>query len=181
MAKGRKRKAGKRDVVDIIGPTDQQMEHYDYERATLAYRRVPVIVTLADQGKLSQRQFDGLSRYRDIGIKCERSEIMDSCQRLLHVPGGDGDGPSLSTMRAYQELGWLEREMGALVDIARAICIEDMTLSQWAIRQGGSVMREKEGSARKIIRWFEPRRAAHKMALMDIRMAGERLAAAIGA
>lgn len=176
-----KRKKKKLEAIDLMGPTDEQQEHFSYERATLAYRRVPVIVTLASKGTLTQRQFDALSRYRDIGLKCEQSSIMDSCQRLLHIAGGGKDGMSPATLRAYQELGWLEQELGQLVDIARAICIDDVSLSQWAMNKAGSVMREREGVGRKIIRWFEPRAKALKDATMEIRMAGERLAAAIDA
>lgn len=179
MAKARKKKQAV--VSGIMGPTDEQFGRAGYERASLAYRRIAVIRTLHTTGKLSDRQYDGLSRYRDIGIKCERSDIMDSCQRLLHIAGGMSDGPAPSTLRALTELGWLERELGSLSDIARAIAIDDVTVSEWAMRHGGSVMREREGPARKIIRWFEPRRKLLASAMLDIRMAGERLAAAIGA
>lgn len=177
-----KRKA-KKLPLDIIGPTPEQAQHYDYERAALAYRRIATIDTLLSRGTLSQRQYDGLRRYRDVGVKCDRSEIMDSTARLLHVAGtSNDDGPSASYVRALQDLGWLERELGQLVDIARAIAIEDRTLSEWAMREGGSVMRsETNDKTGKVVIWFEPRKKMLKIAQMDIRMAGERLAAAIGA
>ena len=180
MAKGRKRK---KDIpaMDVIRPTPEQQDKARYESALMAYRRVPVIDTLAGTGIVTPRQFNGLARYRDIGIKCERSEIMDSCQRLLHIAGGGIEGPSISTIRAMQELRWLEQELGSLLDIARAVCIEDVSLSQWAIEKGGSVMRTREKDGRKVVTWFEPRRKAHDIAKLEIRMAGERLAAAIGA
>lgn len=178
MAGRRKKQA--RAVVDLAAPTPEQFERGAYERATLAYRRVPVIETLRTTGKLNQRQFDGLARYRDIGIKCERSEIMDSCQRLLHVAGNDGDGPSHSSVRALIELGWLERELRALRDIARAIAIEDMTVSAWAMKIGGSVMRERTVHG-ATIRTYEPRRKFMDSAMIEIRSAGDWLADAIGA
>lgn len=182
MTKARRKANAKAKVaIDIIGPTDQQHEQYHYERALLAYRRVAVITTLHRGGKLSERQFNALSRYRDIGLKCERSEIMDSCARLLHVAGHDAGGMSPSTLRAMSELGWLERELGSLRPIARAICIDDMTVSEWAMRDGGSVMRERDGRGSSVIRWFEPRRKYLQAAMLEIQMAGERLASAIGA
>lgn len=179
MKRGRKMKRVQMEAV--LGPTDEQAERYEYERHTLAYRRVAVIDTLRTTGKLTQRQFDGLARYRDIGLKCERSEIMDSCARLLHVAGHDAGGMSPSTMRAMSELGWLERELGSLRPIARAICIDDMTVSEWAMCDGGSVMRERDGRGSSVIRWFEPRRKYLQAAMLEIQMAGERLASAIGA
>ena len=181
VGKGMRKKKQAAVKIDLAAPTTEQFGQHDYERAMLAYRRVSVIDTMHRAGKLTERQFNGLSRYRDIGLKCERSEIMDSCQRLLNVAGGGSDGPSPALLRAASELGWLERELGSLRAIARAVCIDDVTVSQWAMQQSGSVMREREGRGLAMIRWFEPRRTAMKTAMVDIRMAGERLAAAIGA
>lgn len=185
MAKGRKRK-----MLDTgICPTPEQLASGDFEQTwqiadghrALAYRRIPVIVTLANTGKISKRQFDGLARYRDVAIADDRSPLPDSVGRMSEPTGhtgGQGIPPAL--MRNAIELGWLERELGALRGIARAIAVDDMTVAQWAIAQGGSVMRDKS-LGRKIITWFEPRRIAANRAMREIRMAGERLAAAIAA
>jgi hypothetical protein len=183
MARGNKRGKSKMQAPDLTKPAAEQMEHGDFERVIIPmhgirWRRVPVIVTLADQGKLSERQFTGLARYRDVGIACERSPVRDSCDFSVK---GNGEGLPPAALRALTEMGWLERQLGALRTIAYAIAIEDVTLSEWAIRQGGSVMRSRQGPKDKIIRWFEPKRQLHKLALVDIRMAGERLAAAIAA
>lgn len=147
------------------------------DRGGMAYRRIPVIVTLAETGKLSKRQFDGLSRYRDVAVAADRSELRSCID--FSVRGG-GEGLPHFGVRLNIELGRLERDLGALFHIARAVAVDDMTLSQWAIKQAGSIMRSRALGA-KIVTWFEPRRAAAKIALADIRMAGERLAAAIGA
>jgi hypothetical protein len=179
MRANRKRK--KPEPTAYIRPTAEQQAKGDFVTAGMAYRRVPVIVTLADAGKLSQRQFDGLARYRDVAIADERSLIRDSIGKMLDgMMGGGAGGPSLSTTRNAIELGYLERELGSLADIARAVAVEDVSLAQWAIRQGGSIMRSK-GLVPAVVTWFEPRRKFAEIALMEIRMAGERLAAAIGA
>ena len=178
MAKAKRKRKDAPARIDYAAPTPEQFAHGSYEHHTIAYRRIPVIVTLATTGKLSDRQFSGLCRYRDIGLKCDFSPIRDSCD--FSPRGAPGDGYSPSMIAAQQEFGWLERELGSLQPIAYAIALGDVTPAQWAMRHSGSVMREKPGIGAKIIRWFEPRRAAHKRAMMDIRMAGERLAAAIG-
>ncbi len=147
------------------------------ERAGLAYRRTPVIDTLLKDHKLTQRQYHGLARYRDIANLADRSELR-SC--IDFSVSGNGDGANPFGIRTNIELGRLERALGALRPIAHAIAVRDVTLAQWAIQAAGSVMRDKS-IGQKIITWFEPRREASKIAWMDIRMAGERLAAEIGA
>ena len=176
-------------AVQIEQPTPEQFAAGEFEltwqiadgRRSRTYRRVPVIVTLASTGKITKRQFDGLARYRDVAIADDRSPLPDSVGRMGDPTGhtsGLGLPPAL--LRNAIELGWLENELGALRGIARAVAVDDITVAQWAITQYGSVMRDKS-IGRRIITWFEPRRLAAKIAMRDIRMAGERLAAAIGA
>lgn len=185
-----KRTRAKRKVAtdDYLEPTPEQFATGEFvqggnlataanDRGGLAYRRVPVIVTLADTGKLTKRQFDGLSRYREVAVAADRSELRSCID--FSVRGG-GEGLPHFGVRLNIELGRLERDLGALVFIARAVAVDDVTLSQWAIKQSGSIQRSRT-SGQKVVTWFEPRRAAAKIALVDIRMAGERLAAAIGA
>lgn len=181
-----KRKQKQKPRIEGYTPTPEQIEAFeqtwqlaDGQRA-LAYRRVPVIVTLANAGKLSKRQFDGLARYRDVAVADDRSPLPDSVGRLGEVRGGSIDLLPPAALRTAQELGYLERELGSLRAIARAIAVDDVTPSQWAMTLSGSVMRERT-LGRKVITWFEPRRKALNMAMLEIRMAGERLAAAIGA
>lgn len=169
------------DQTEYARPTPEQQASGTFETAGMAYRRVPVIVTLADQGKLSQRQFDGLARFRDVAIADERSLVRDSIGKMLDgMMGGGTGGPSLSVTRNAIELGYLEGALGTLADIARAVAVEDVTIAQWAIRRGGSVSRWK-GPPGAVVLWFEPRRSFAKDAMLEIKMAGERLAAAIGA
>ena len=138
------------------------------------------------KGKLSQRQFEGLSRFRDLATAEDASPRRDSLDAALQGKGGGGLGlpPGMALMRLgntwESELHWLERELGQLLDIARAVAVKEMTVSQWAMEQSGSIERTRQ-TAKGVVTWFEPRRVAAKHALMDIRMAGERLAAAINA
>ena len=163
-----KRKAKKRtDPIDVTGPTPEQFGRGQYTRIMLAYRRVPVIDTMAQTGKLSQRQFNGLSRYRDVAIAEERSPMRDSLDKALHGRAGATDGTGY--IRTAYELVRLEQALGALRDIARAVAVDDLTVTQWAASKGGT---NADGS---------PKRAWACTCMMDIQMAGERLAAEIGA
>lgn len=149
-----------------------------------AYRRIPVIDTLIAQGKLSARQHAALARYRDIAQAEDRSYRRDSLDAAMHGGGGGNPGlpPGMASLKLWQtwgsELAWLERELGAMLAIARAVAVDDMTLAQWAMRQSGAIERSRQGP-RGTVTWFEPRRIAAKHALADIRMAGERLAPAL--
>lgn len=156
------------DPIVIAGPTPEQETKGTFSRLTIAYRRIPVIDTMMQSGKLSPRQFSGLARYRDVAIAEERSPMRDSLDKALHGRSS-GTGIPLSAMRTQIELGRLENALGSLYAIARAIAVDDMTASQWAASKGGS---NDDGS---------PRRSALNTAMIEIKMAGERLAAAIGA
>ena len=67
MAKRKK----KPELITIIGPTDEQASKGTFQRLTMAYRRIPVIDTMVQSGKLTARQFNGLARYRDVAIADE--------------------------------------------------------------------------------------------------------------
>lgn len=172
------------DPVQVIEPTPEQLEKGEFGRQVqpgqqaAPYRRVPVIDTLFEEHKLTTRQFHGLERYRAVAIADERSPIADSIGKMMQglIGGQGGRGPSLSAQRVAIELGRLERCLGALAPIARAIAVEDKTLSQWAMDHGGAIQATRAGVIK-----FEPTKSAFKIAWADIRMAGERLAAEIGA
>ena len=141
------------------------------ERAGLAYRRKPVIDVLRDEHKLTQRQYDGLARYRAIALVSERSPLKSCIDFSVR-----GNGERLFNLRMNLELGKLETALLGLVHIARAVAVGDVTLSQWAVDQSGGKER-----LRGAVVAIEPSSRAFKDAWLDIRMAGEWLAAAIGA
>lgn len=187
MAKGRKRK---KDIpaMDVIRPTPEQMAKGAFEETwqisdghrARAFRRVPVIVTMANAGRLSQRQFNALARYRDVALACDRSPLPDSVGRMGEIRGHtDGTGLPPSLLRSWIELGVLERALGSLRDVAYAIAVGDSSPEEWAISKFGSTMQTKE-IRRKVIKWFAPPRAGLQSVILDVQMAGERLAAEIG-
>lgn len=175
MAKA-KRKPGKaksRPEMLAVRPTDEQMGKGEFRSVGMAYKRVAVIDLMLTDHKLTQRQYDGLARYRDVAIADDRSPIKDS---LDQTPRCGGSGMPPSALRVAIELGRLERALGALRAVARAIAVDDMTLAQWAVHQHGGHPVDRKGVIR-----FEPAKRAVDFAWMDIRMAGLRLASEIGA
>lgn len=173
------------------------------ERAGLAYRRKPVIDVLRDEHKLTQRQYDGLARYRTVALVAERSELKSCIDFSVTGSGEDRLHYGIRQSKQLDELelalkrerrdqlekrllanrrntdivhGKFERELRNLLPIARAVAVEDETLTAWAVRQSGGKER-----LRGAVTAIEPTPAAFKDAWMDIRMAGEWLAAAIGA
>ena len=171
-----KAKRKKLAPIQIETATPEQQEKATFRRVGMHTRRVAVIETLYAEHKLTARQFNGLARYRDVAIAEEKSPIEDSVGKMLRNCVGGGDGQSLASIRTAIELGCLERALGTLRDIARAVAVDDATLSDYAMKRHGSHERIR-GSVIK----FEPSKSAFKEAWMDIRMAGERLAAEIGA
>lgn len=172
---GRKPKR-KTPAITIAEPTPEQIGKGDFTRVGMSYRRTPVIEKLYEEHKLTSRQFNGLARYRDVAIAEDSSPIEDSVGKMMRGACGGGEGLSPFHVRVAIELGRLERALGSLRDVARAIAVDDMTISDFAMSQNGALEIVRQGVIK-----FEPSRKAFKFAWMDIRMAGERLAAEIGA
>jgi hypothetical protein len=163
MAKAKRKP---RPQIQIAEPTPEQYGKGAFARQTMAYRRIPVIDTMAATGKLSKRQHAGLSRYRDVAIAEEKSPIRDSLDKALQ---GRGSGDVTGYFRTAYELQRLETILGSLYPIAHAVAVDDLTVSQWAAHKGGTT---PAGVVKRI--WLET-------SMLDIRMAGERLSAAVGA
>jgi hypothetical protein len=174
MAKAKRKP---RPQIQIAEPTPEQYGKGAFARQTMAYRRIPVIDTMAATGKLSKRQHAGLSRYRDIAAAAERSPIRDSLDKALQGRGGNGDCAILMRFGLKTELARLQRALGGLQAITHAIAFDDETVSQWAIRHWG-------GRDRTVgnVTYIVPRyKSAQADAMLHIQQAGDALAQAIGA
>jgi hypothetical protein len=180
MGKAKKKRNNKaQSAIDrVVRPTEQREAANDFRSAGMAVKVIPPIETLYSAGKISERQFKGLARYADVANAAERSHIKSNIDFSVY---GSGEGLPHFGVRMNIELGYLNRALGSLQDIAEAVCVREVSVSQWAMERGGSVMRERPGIGRAFIRWFEPKRKHHEIAMLEIRMAGERLAAAIAA
>lgn len=178
--KGRPRQQGeraKRINQHFLRPTEAREVKNTFRSAGAAVKVIPPIETLYEAGKLNERQFSALARYADVATAAERSEIKSSIDFSVY---GTGDGLPHFGVRMNIELGRLDRALGSLRDIARAVCVMEQTISEWAINRGGSVMRERKLRGQKVQRWYEPRRSVLEQSLLEIRAAGTRIADAIG-
>lgn len=139
MAKARRKK--KPEPISIIGPTDEQIAAGVFRRANAAYRRVPVIDTLHDAGKLTYAEYAALSFYRDQAIQAEddtaRSSPLDPARIMGGGSGGSTTPVTLLSTPALLETARIERDLGSLLDIARAVVVDDMSLTQWCIAKHG--------------------------------------------
>lgn len=175
MVWGKKRPKAANDSAE---PTPEQIERGTWQRTLRTYRRVPVIQTLWEQGKLSDRQYKALAHYATKVEETERSPSRDS---LDPSPKGGGNGMPPFSIRAELERAELESALGGLRDIAFAMTFRDLSLSQWAMERGGAVERRRINKGGTVVTWFEPSRGSLKIAALEIKFAGERLAAAIAA
>lgn len=169
---------------EIAGPTLEQQLHgrFDIENITdkrkggasitigTAYRRKPMIDILADQGVFSDAEYTALAAYRNWASVADRSLTHDSLAR--HLPRGTGDGPTMRMLSAIQRCGDCERAAGSLRDILRAVAVDDMSLSQWAMKRYGSV---QEGVR------IKPKRKALAIVRLEIQMAAKRVQAELEA
>ena len=163
-------KAKKKPRAQVLyaEPTPEQYGKGHFARLTLAYRRIPVIDTMAQTGKITPRQHYGLSRYREIAGQEDRSPMRDSLDKALHGRS-NGQGIPLSAMRATHELDRLDHALGTFRAIARAIAVDDHTVSHWAATQGGTTA---TGA---------PKRSWLETCMAEIQTAANKLADAIGA
>ena len=167
MAKAKRKKP---EPIQIAQPTDEQQAHGEFRRVGMCYRRIPVIDTMAQCKKLTPRQFNGLARYRDVAIAEERSLIEDSVGKMMRGALGGGDvGLAPNMIRTAIEMQRLEAALGNLRDIARAVAVDDVSVTQWAATKGGTTV---DGKPKR--KWLET-------GMMEIQDAGNRLAEVIGA
>ena len=167
MAKAKRKKPA---PIVIAEPTPEQQAQGAFHRVGMAYRRIPVIDTMAQCKKLTPRQFNGLARYRDVAIAEERSLIEDSVGKMMRGALGGGDvGLAPNMIRTAAEMQRLETALGNLRDIARAVAVEDVSVTQWAAQKGGTTV---DGKPKR--KWLES-------GMLEIKIAGDRLAGVVGA
>lgn len=132
MAK-RKRKA-KRSSIDLVRPTDEREAKGRTVNVGMSKRFVPAIDTLHERGYLTRPEWKALRHYRDQASLADRSPVKSCCDDTV----GSGNGPGAAITSARIETARIERDLGALRDIARAVAVDDLSLSQWCIKQYGS-------------------------------------------
>lgn len=174
MAKGRKAAKRKTKKPDRMEVTPERLQHGDVESIGMARRVIPVIDTLLKAGKITSDQYAALRYYRDQASLADTSPIRDSVGKLGEVRSASGNGPGVALTSANIETALLEGKLGSLWPIARAVAVDDYTLTRWAIHTGGGIERYKEGRCIAIV----PRNPKGvQLALVDLKFAASRLMA----
>lgn len=170
MAKGRKRKQGKAkpDRDDV---TAERRQHNEFVSMGMARRVKPPIVSLHEAGKLSNAEFSALAYYRDQASLADRSPVRCGIDFSVR---SEGNGPGAAITSALIETGRMERDMGQLWDIARAVAVDDKSLSQWCVdKHGGRERLDGKGRLVAVVPICEKRHT--QMALLELKMAAHRI------
>jgi len=171
MAAKTKRKRKVRDISREM-PTDERLKGRETRREGMATRLVPVIDTMLKRDQITPQEHLLLSYYRSQALLADRSEVK-SCLDFS-VKGGDM-GPPAAITSAILETARIERDLGSLRQIARAVAVEDKTLTQWCIDQYGC--RERYDGNGKFVALVPVNEVkAMQMAKMELRTAARRIA-----
>jgi hypothetical protein len=133
MAKtGRKKKPKQIDTREDVTP--ERAAKGVFISAGMARRLVPMIDQLRASEVLNDREHKALGYYRDQASLAERSHTK-SC--IDFSPGG-GRGPGVAIISAQRETHRMERDMGPLASLVRAIAVDDQSLKEWCQHRFGS-------------------------------------------
>ena len=142
------------------------------ERMAKVRRLVPPIDTLLANDKITEDEHRALTYYRDQADMANLSPLKDSLNKS--VSGGGGQGLSAAVTSAILATARIERDMGQLSDIARAVAVDDLSLNQWCIRKHGG--RERYDSKGRFVCIVPVREVKNvKIATMELRMAAHRI------
>jgi hypothetical protein len=176
MAK-RKRKV---ETVDYVRPTPERAAKNRDRSAGMATQLVPVIDELLEAHLITEREWMALAYYRDQASRAE-----DDCAQegtlapsRIMVGGGGGYGAKTPAILlgtpAILETARIERDMGPLRDIARAVAVDDWTLTRWCIEKHGG--RERYNSKGQFIAMVPNNQSrAEQEARLELRFAAARI------
>ena len=184
----------KRPKNEVLAPPPEQMKAGEFELQEIvdrspsgrmlaigkAYRRRPMVAILYEQGLFSQAEYKALRHYRHHADIADRSPLRDSITTLMRVAGGTGAGPSVEMLNAIRVRDDCERAAGSLRDILRAIVVDDLSLSQWAMSKAGATERCEQRKGRRIC-WMVPSKKALAVAKLEITIVARRVQAELDA
>lgn len=112
---------------------------------------IPVIDTMFTRKQLTEKEYDALCYYRERALASEDSEKNESSLSPDKIMGGGGGGhptggyipKSCMNTWDHTETARMERDMLSCWRIARAVAVDDISLTEWCIRQYGG--RERYG------------------------------------
>lgn len=165
-------KATKRKIKpdNRIPPTPEQSARGEYTSVGMAYRKTPVIDTMLARDQITPQEHQLLAYYRDQASLADASPLKSCID--FSVKGGDM-GPSAAITSALLETARIERDMGQLWPLARAVAVDDITIAQWCIDKTGGREKYAAGKCIAIVPIGEER--AVKLAVMELRMAARRI------
>ena len=137
---------GKRKPDTRLAPTPQREARNPFRSVGMARRIIPMIDMLAERGTITAQEHRALAYYRDQASLADRSPIRSCCD---NSPKGGGHGPGVAIMSATLETARIEKNMGNLRKLARAIAVDDWSLSRWCVEQYGG--RERYDGKGKLI------------------------------
>lgn len=187
------RRATKAKRIDATPPTYEQAMQCEYrlepitERGQLvgtAYRKRPMIDILHERNILDQSQYKALKHYRHHADLADKSPIRDSLTNWMPKATG-GNGPGIELLNAVRVTQDCENAAGQLADILRAVVVNDMSLSRWAMHRHGTVeleyWRSDKNGKRIKVKELRARKEALNMAHVDIVAAAHRVQAELNA
>ena len=155
-----------------IEPTPERMRRQSSHKipGTRAVKLVPVIDTMLTRGQITDKQYIALAYYRDQASLADRSPLKSCID--FSVTGGDSH-PSAALASAMLETSRIERDMGSVWQIARAVAVDDVSLTEWCCAHYGS--RERYNSDGNVIAIVPMGYKSMEFALMDLKHAAGRI------
>lgn len=155
--------------------TEEAAQRGDFRSAGLAQKRIPVIETMLTRKQITDAEYRALAHYSDQAALAERSPIKSCLDNSVGT--GEGGHLTAAVTSAILTTARIERELGSLLDICRAVAIDDVSLSQWCVQKhGGRERYDGKGKFIAIVPINEKRHMA--IALIDLRMGARRIMAA---
>lgn len=185
----------KRKAKDLpIEPTPEQSRHSAFELSDIvdkakggvtvtlgkAYRRVPMIDTLHEQGLFNDAEYKALKHYRHHADLADKSPLKDSLANLVRISGGSGNGPTVTMLNAVRVRDDCERAAGSLADILRAVAVDDVSLSQWAMNRYGATERCRERKRGRVCT-MEPGTEGLRVSQLEMKIVARRVQAELDA
>jgi hypothetical protein len=177
VAVARKSK-GKAKRIERDGVTGERASRNQFVSAGMAFRVVPVIETLFTTKRLTEAEYDALLYYRTLASQAEDDEACSGPLDPEKIMGGATDShpiggyipANMIATPAILMTAHIERQLGALRDIARAIAVNDMSLTQWCVeRHGGRERYDGKGRFVAIVPIAEKRHV--QLALLELKYA----------
>lgn len=125
MAKPKRKRKAPEALRDDVTP--ERAAKNAFTSAGMARRVVPEIVRLHEKGVINDTEFTSLAYFRDQASLAEHSPIR-SC---VDFSPRAGHGPGAAILSAKLETARMERDMGELSRIVRAVAVDDKSLEQW--------------------------------------------------